>query len=124
MLSIFRMAIAEGKIERNPAELLFTPKEAKRPIRRVMSIDDVRTCFAVLGQREKLIARLAILAGMRPGEIFGLRWPMLGVDYADIQKRIYRGREILRKRSNLIARQRWPMGCSRRFRHGELWLSI
>jgi integrase len=89
--SAFRMAVAEGKIERNPAELLFTPKEARRPIRRVMNVDDVRTCFAVLSQRERLIARLAILGGMRPGEIFGLRWPMLGADYADVQRRLYRG---------------------------------
>ncbi len=51
LVSIFLMAVAEGKIERNPTELLFTPKEAKRPVRRAMSIDDVRKCFAVLGQR-------------------------------------------------------------------------
>jgi integrase len=90
---IFGMAVAEGNIERNPAVLLFIPKEAKRPVRRVTSIDDVQRSFAVLGQRERLIARLAILGGMRPSEIFGLRWPMLGADYADIQRRIYRGRE-------------------------------
>jgi len=89
--SIFQMAVAEGKIERNPAMLLFTPKEAKRPTRRVMTIEQVQLCFAVLPQRERLIARLAILAGMRPGEIFALRWDRLGSDHADIRQRVYRG---------------------------------
>jgi integrase len=89
--AIFDMAVAEGLIARNPALLLFTPKEAKRPIRRAMTVEQVQTCFAVLGQRERLISRLAILGGMRPGEIFGLRWDRLGGDHADIRQRVYRG---------------------------------
>jgi hypothetical protein len=43
------------------------------------------TCFAVLAQREKLIAKLAILGGMCPGEIFALRWNRLGPNFADIR---------------------------------------
>lgn len=89
--SVFQMAVTEGRIERNPALLLFTPKEAKRPVRRVMTIEQAQLCFAVLAQRERLIAKLCILAGMRPGEVFGLRWPMLGVDHAAISQRVYRG---------------------------------
>jgi hypothetical protein len=38
---IFDMAIAEGHVERNPALLLFTPKEAAKPVRRVMNIKDL-----------------------------------------------------------------------------------
>jgi hypothetical protein len=56
---IFAMAVAEGKIERNPALLLFTPKEAAKPLRRAMTMKEVQTCFGVLGQRERLIAKLA-----------------------------------------------------------------
>jgi integrase len=41
--------------------------------------------------REQLIARLAVLAGMRPGEIFALKWQRLEKQYADIQQRVYRG---------------------------------
>jgi integrase len=89
--AIFDMAIAEGLVLRNPALLLFTPKEAKHPIRRAMNVEQVQLCFAVLAQRERLIARLAILAGMRPGEIFGLRWERLTADHADIRQRVYRG---------------------------------
>ena len=91
MKQIFDMAVAEGQIERNPALLLFTPKEAAKPVRRVMNIEEVQICFAALDQRERLIAKLAVIAGMRPGEIFALTWGRMAATYADIQQRIYRG---------------------------------
>jgi integrase len=88
---IFDMAVAENQVERNPALLLFTPREAAKPVRRAMTIEEVQLCFSVLNQRERLIAKLAILAGMRPGEIFALRWGQLTATYADIRQRVYRG---------------------------------
>jgi integrase len=91
MKQIFDMAVAEGRIERNPALLLFTPKEAAMPERRAMTIKEVQVCFGALGQRERLIAKLAILAGMRPGEIFGLTWGRISATYAEIRQRVYRG---------------------------------
>jgi integrase len=90
MSQIFEMAEAEGRIQRNPARLLFTPKEAAKPVRRAMTIEEVQLCFSVLAVRERLIAKLALLAGMRPGEIFGLKWPLLTATYADIRQRVYR----------------------------------
>jgi integrase len=56
-----------------------------------MTLDEVRRLFSVLDIRERLIAKLAVLAGMRPGEIFGLKWERLGSEYADIRQRVYRG---------------------------------
>jgi integrase len=88
---IFDMALAEGQVERNPALLLFTPREAAKPVRRAMTIEEVRLCFTVLGERERLIAKLAVMAGMRPGEIFALTWGRLTAKYADIRQRVYRG---------------------------------
>jgi integrase len=88
---IFEMAVAEDLIRKNPAGLLFTPGEAKRGQRLVMTIEEVKKCFEVLECRERLIVRLAIVAGMRPGEIFGLTWDRVGPDYADIRQRVYRG---------------------------------
>ncbi len=87
---IFGMAVAEGHLERNPALMLFTPKEAVQPLRRVMNLQEVQKCFAALDGRERLIAKLAIIAGMRPGEIFGLTWDRLTATYADIRQRVYR----------------------------------
>src|SRR5271156_356414 len=38
---IFDMAVSEGHVERNPALLLFTPKDAKKPVHRAMTIKEV-----------------------------------------------------------------------------------
>ena len=88
---VFDMAVAEGFLLRNPAQLLFTPRECPRPATKIMKAEEVRKLFGVLGVREQLIARLAVLAGMRPGEIFALKWQRLEAQYADIQQRVYRG---------------------------------
>lgn len=91
MKQIFDMAMAEGLVERNPALLLFTPREAKRPTRRVLTIRDAQGVFSSLDMRERLIARLALLAGMRPGEIFGLKWGQVSETYAEVRQGVYRG---------------------------------
>ena len=91
MKQIFDMAIAEGHIRLNPAVLLFTPRDAKKPIRRVMTMKEVQICFGALDHRERLIAKLAVIAGMRPGEIFALTWGRMTASYADIRQRVYQG---------------------------------
>ena len=88
---IFGMAVAEGYLLRNPAALLFTPRECRRAKTRVMTVEEVRVHFSVLDVRERLIAKLGVLAGMRPGEIFALTWGRLEAQYADIRQRVYRG---------------------------------
>jgi integrase len=42
--------------------------------------------------RERLIFKLAVFAGLRPGEIFALRRERLSENTADIRERIYRGK--------------------------------
>jgi integrase len=88
---IFDMAVSEGHVLRNPAVLLYTPRDATRAERRVMTIQEVQTCFAILDQRERLVVKLAVLTGMRPGEIFALTWGRLNSTYIDIRQRVYRG---------------------------------
>jgi integrase len=56
-----------------------------------MSFEEVSRAFGALAQRERLIVKIAVLAGMRPGEIFGLTWGRLQGEYAEIRQRIYRG---------------------------------
>jgi integrase len=89
---IGRMAVSEGHIKRNPAELLIIPPEAPRPIHRSMTFDQVRLFFSVLELREKAIGGLAGLVGMRPGEIYALTRSRVEDEYADVDQRIYRGR--------------------------------
>jgi integrase len=115
---IFDMAVAEGQVERNPALLLFTPKEAAKPVRRVMNIEEVQNCFAALDRRERLIAKLAVIAGMRPGEIFALTWDRMAATYADIQQRVYRGAIDTPKTDQSIRPAALPEGLLRDI---EVW---
>ena len=88
---IFDMAIAEGYLQKNPAQLLFTPREAPLPDKRTMSWKEVKLLLSVLDLREHLICILAIISGLRPGEIFALQWQHLHKDHLNIQQRLYRG---------------------------------
>ena len=107
---VFDMAVAEGYIERNPATLLFTPREAVRAEKRVMNVDEVKNCFAVLDQRERLVVKLAILAGMRPGEIFALTWGRLTATSVHIRQRVYRGVIDTPKTSLSVRQAALPQG--------------
>ena len=101
---IFRMAVAEGCLSRNPAELLFIPREARRFPKPRLTLDQVTLLFSVLDLRERLIAGFAVLAGLRPGEIFALRCADIDKGYADIRQRVYRGLLDTPKTANS---QRW-----------------
>jgi integrase len=74
---VFDLAQTEGYVSRNPAVFLFVPRDALRIPQRIMTVEEVKIVCSKLEQRERLILKLAILAGMRPGEIFGLKWGRL-----------------------------------------------
>jgi integrase len=88
---IFKVAVADGFIGRNPAQLLFTPQSAQRGIRRMADLEQIARALAVMNLRERLILKLAGIAGMRPGEIFALKWATLEPPYADVRQRVYHG---------------------------------
>lgn len=88
---MFNMAVAEGLITKNPATLLYTPRECNRPERRTMTLKEVNKACNALALRERLIVKFAVLAGMRPGEIFGLRRGHIGEDHVSVSQRVYRG---------------------------------
>lgn len=88
---IFALAVADGVAKSNPAEVLFVPRTAKKPTRTHMTVDQAKLAFEVLELRERVIVKLAIIAGMRPGEIFGLRRGSVQDGHVDIQERVYRG---------------------------------
>jgi integrase len=89
---IFGMAVAEGYLQKNPAALLFTPNKTKRPAQRVMTWQEVRLLFSVLETRGLAVCMLATIAGMRPGEIFALKWRHVKTDNVEIEQRLYRGK--------------------------------
>lgn len=90
---IFEMAVAEGYLSKNPAALLFTPKEAARGgPKKVMSPADVQLFLSALGLRETILARLVLIEGIRPGEALALKWGDIRADHLDVQRRVYRGK--------------------------------
>lgn len=78
--------------ERNPADRLFTPGEARKPRRKPMNWKEVQQLFAVLDLRERLMAILAVVAGMRPSEILALQWKDIQGDAVVVRRRVCRGR--------------------------------
>jgi integrase len=86
------LAVQDGCIPSNPADLLFAPRTGSRPSRRVLSGDDVQRMLNVLPLREQLIVQLALFSGMRPGEILALQWKHVAQDHLLVVHRLYRGK--------------------------------
>ena len=89
---ILGLAQEERVTDRNAARSLFTPAECSKPERRCMTLADVKIAAAIQPLRERLIVKLAILGGMRPGEIFALRRGRVAENAVDVQERLYRGK--------------------------------
>jgi integrase len=91
--AVFRLAVAEGYVQRDPTPALFTPKEAKVGIKRVMNRKEAQQHINALPLRERVIDHLALFAGMRPGEILALQRKHVAKDCSElfIEQRLYRG---------------------------------
>jgi len=90
MAAIFRLAMAEGVIVRNPSLSLSVPKNAAAPReKRELSLEDVYRALKVLPIRERLIFRLGTIEGMRPGEILGLQLQDFNGQSISVSRRVY-----------------------------------
>lgn len=90
---VFKLALSEGYVQRDPTAALYTPKEASVAITRAMSGEEVEQYIGALETRESVIAYLAIFVGMRPGEILGIQRQHVAADCRSvtIAQRVYRG---------------------------------
>ena len=88
---IFEFAVAEQLVERNPAKLLYVPRDAVRPDKPKMSKDQIPLLLSILSPREQLIVSLAVIAGVRPGEILALQWKHVKLYALKIRQRVYLG---------------------------------
>lgn len=89
--AIFSMAQSDGLITINPASGLITPRCKAGAPKRTLSVDDVRRAELVLEPRDRLLFRLAVYEGLRPGEIVALRLCDIQADGLHIERRVYRG---------------------------------
>jgi integrase len=90
--AIFKLALSDGLVLNNPAAELRIPKKCQ-PGRtmRPLSKEEVNQYLEVFDLRERLIARFAIFEGMRPGEIFALRWKSVRDEIIRVEQRVYKG---------------------------------
>ena len=90
--AIFKLAWSDGVVEHNPAAELRVPKccKACKEVR-PLTEEEVERYLGVLGVAERLMARLAIFEGLRPGEILALRWGAFDGDAVRIRQRVYQG---------------------------------
>jgi integrase len=88
---IFKLALSDGLVMSNPAAELRIPRTCQ-PGRtmRPLTEKEVSTYLGVFDLREKLISRLAIFEGLRPGEILALRWKAISENSLRIEERVYK----------------------------------
>ncbi len=121
--SVFRLALAEGYADRDPTAALFTPREAVPSPSLTLSKEEVETYIDILEPRERVIALLAIFAGMRPGEILALQRRHVSGDCrkARIEQRIYRGDIDTPKTANSARTAAIPPKTAAALRNGWSW---
>lgn len=88
---IFKLALSDGLVLSNTAAELRIPRKCQpgRPMR-PLTEEEVQIYLDALNLREKLVARLAIFEGLRPGEILALRWRAIEGERLQIEERVYK----------------------------------
>lgn len=92
LVAIFAMAVGDGLVTVNPTQGLVTPRCKTPPAKKVITPDDIMRAQLVLDIRDRLIFRLAVCEGLRPGEIAALQIGDIQTDGIHIERRVYRGK--------------------------------
>jgi integrase len=125
--SILEHALVAGRLAENPARRV---KKARRPRReevQALSPRTVETMRGALGARDATLVSVLAYAGLRPGEVLGLRWGDIREHTLLIQRAISLGEEAdtktrqhrtVRLLAPLAADLRsWRMACGRPLDH-------
>ena len=89
--AVFKMALSDGCVGHNPAAVLFTPSCKPEAERKVMSKEQIRLALGALSLRERIVFRMAVFDGMRPGEILAVRVGNVHATAIHVDQRVYRG---------------------------------
>jgi len=88
---IFKMAMSDGAVELNPTLGLYTPACKATKEKRILTVEEIRKALSVLTLRDRLMFRMALFDGMRPGEILAIRLGKIAEESVLIDQRVYRG---------------------------------
>ena len=72
--SILDEAVELEMLPKNPAGKLAVPKSGKRRATKHLTPEEIRQILFHLSDRDRLIVRMFLVLGLRPGEMFALRW--------------------------------------------------
>ena len=70
---IFKMAMSDGAVDLNPTLGLYIPACKPGKPKRNLNATQIRAALEALDLRERLVFRMAVFDGMRPGEILAIR---------------------------------------------------
>jgi integrase len=88
--AIFNLAESDGLVEKNPGAELVLPRCKEPGPKRIITVDEIQGADIVLEPRERLMFRLAVYCGLRPGEIVGLKCGDIQDGVTRISRRVYR----------------------------------
>ena len=72
MKAILEEAVEQEYLDRNPASKLELPK-TRKPNRRALAVEEIARLLDAMSGRDRLIVRMFLVLGLRPGELFALR---------------------------------------------------
>ena len=87
--AIFRLAVDEGWLPKNPARTLTIPKSTRDRDETILSVESVQRLEDELNGSNKTIWQLLSRCGLRAGEVFGLQWQDATQDQTLRIRRIY-----------------------------------
>lgn len=90
LAAIFRMAKSDGLIAVDPSEALETPRCKPQGEKLILVLEQFIRAQMSLDIRERLLLRFGVAAGLRPGEMMGLKIGDVSEQALTIRRRIYR----------------------------------
>jgi integrase len=72
--SILDEAVELEMLPKNPAGKLAVPRSGKRAATKHLTPEQISLILFHLSERDRLIVRMFLILGLRPGEMFALRW--------------------------------------------------
>lgn len=72
--SILDEAVELELLLKNPARRLVVPRSGKKTANQPLTPEQIPQVLFHLGERDRLIVRMFLVLGLRPGEMFALRW--------------------------------------------------